>query len=306
MIFIHDLKFILVLMFVLVTQQSVASSHQSSEILYFMGFKNNQWMIFYKNFQDVNFQSIKTESEPRELYFSPQENIVYYIDADTNLRQLTLSEKQQEKVLFKPSENDLYAQPYWDKENKLLYLVKMPHGKSSEADIVVWEKGKMNPVIQQISSQFEPFISHENWLYYGHVHCSLDCGRIIQEIWRKNLITGESEQLIMLGSISRQAIVDSKEEWVYFSSNKQGSYHIWRQALPDSTHSKIDGAVIAEQVSKGDVTDTDPAISLQGDLFFIRHKEAKASLMHLDKNGNLKPIPLPEGISEIRNLRINS
>jgi len=289
------------------TNSNDVDLNNTVETLYFMGYKDNKWILFYKKINDTDFKSIETASEPRELYFSSEENLIYYLDAESKLRKLelksndTITRKQEETILFTPSENDSYAQLFWDKASGLLYLVKMPHGKSSEADIVVWDKGMMKPVVRQISSQFEPFIYDKHWLYYGHVHCSLDCGRIIQEIWRKNLISGEAEQLSLLGQISRQAIVDNKGEWVYFSSNKEGSYHIWRQSL---THTNT--LPVAQQVSVGGGTDTDPAVTSFNELFFIRHTpKGKALLMRQSKEGTMSLLPLPAGVSEIRNLRIN-
>jgi len=304
----HIIFYLIGLMAVSIIFTNIAYSANSSienkdEVLYFMGFKGDEWILFFKNRDDKDYQSFKTTSEPRELYFSATEGVVYYLDNEGRLCQLTLDEHPKETVLFTPLENDSYAQLFWDKAERMLYMVKMPHGKSSEADIVSWTNGAINHVVRQISSQFEPYIHNSKWLYYGHVHCSLDCGHIIQEIWRKNLVSGEAEQITLLGQISRQAIVDRKGEWVYFSSNRQGSYHIWRQAVsmvPDQTDSPM-----AQQISKGDVTDTDPAINSEGELFFIRHTQGKALLMHQGKGAVAKPVALPKGVSEIRNLRIN-
>ncbi len=298
------LPIIILMLFLMISQ---VNANITNETLYFMGFKNNSWQLFYKKTNELNFKHIKTISEPRELYFSVKEQLIFYFDTDGRLRQLTLDEKQNEKVLFKPSENDSYAQLFRDEASHLLYMVKMPRGKSSEADIVVWNNNKMKSVVRQISSQFEPFIYNKNWLFYGHVHCSLDCGRIIQEIWRKNLISGEAEQISFLGQISRQAIVDHEGKWVYFSSNKQGQYHIWRQALTTEGNLIVDNmCCLAQQISEGDVTDTDPAISENGELFFIRHKQGKAFLIQYSNEGVLTYLALPEGVTEIRNLRINS
>lgn len=275
------------------------AKQNNTETLYFMGLKNNSWFLFYRKLGNQTFSSIKTSSEPREIYFSVIEKTIFYLDAETKLRQLKLDKNKEETIIFTPSQSDSYAQPFWDKNNQLLYMVKMPHGKSSEADIVVWNGEKMSPIVLQISSQFEPFISNKKWLYYGHVHCSLNCGHIIQEIWRKNLISGEAEQLTLLGQISRQAVVDKEGKWMYFSSNKQGTYQIWRQSVNGEKHT-------LEQISNSDATDSDPAISSKGQLFFIRHKQNKAYLMLRKNSGNIQQIPLPEGVSEIRNLRINN
>jgi hypothetical protein len=280
------------------------SAENKDEALYFVGLKEDEWVLFYKNVDlDKGYQSFKTTSEPRELYFSVTEGVIYYFDNEGRLCKIILDKDPKETVLFTPLKNDSYAQLFWHKAENTLYMVKMPHGKSSEADIVGWNNGVITHVVRQISSQFEPYIYNSHWLYYGHVHCSLDCGHIIQEVWRKNLVSGEAEQVTLLGQISRQAIVDGKGKWVYFSSNKKGSYHIWRQVV--STVSGQNYSPMAEQISQGDVTDTDPAISSSGELFFIRHSQGKALLMHRAEDAVAESVMLPEGVSEIRNLRIN-
>ncbi len=275
----------------------VAQENKAKEWLYFVGLQDGHWYVFAKivhdKFDDSTFQIIKTQSEAREIYFQANKKTLIYLDAAAQLRSFSL-ENEKEEILLSSNPKASYAQPFVDKKGRI-YLVQMPAGESSKADIVMWYKTKLYPSVRQLSSQFEPFVN-DKWLYFGHVHCTIDCGRIIQEIWRKNTISGESEQLTLMGHIARQAIVDQQNQYLYFSSNRAGHYHIWRQRLP---HSK------PEQLTQGNTSDTDPALDKLANLYFIRHQAGKVYLMQKTVDGLLKTLTLPKNIKEIRNLRVN-
>ena len=279
---------------------AVANSATNKDWLYFVGLQNNEWKVFAKTLDgDQPFQVLPTQSESREVFLQGNQRQLYYLDAASQLRRLAYSNGQDELIL-KAKGKHSYAQPFVDSASNQIFLVYMPAGESSKADIVKWDGKQVSPVVRQLSSQFEPFLHNGKWLYFGHVLCSIDCGRIIQEIWRKNLISGESEQITLLGHIARQPIVDTKGQWLYFSNNKAGRYHIWRQPL------MTDGEMSTPiAMTQGNVSDSDPALDDAGNLYFIRRVAAQASLMKLDASGEMQVMPLPDGVNEIRNLRIN-
>lgn len=277
-----------------------ANSPTNTDWLYFVGLKNNEWKVFAKALEgEQPFQELTTQSEPREIYLQADQQRLYYLDASSQLRRFDYSDGQ-DNVILKAKGKHSYAQPFVDAKSNQIFLVYMPAGESSKADIVSWNGQQVSPVVKQLSSQFEPFVHNSKWLYFGHVHCSIDCGRIIQEIWRKNIISGESEQVTLQGHIARQPIVDAKGQWLYFSSNKAGRYHIWRQQL--NVNGEISQPIA---ITQGSVSDSDPALDGEGSLYFIRRANAQASLMKLDATGELKVLTLPNGVKEIRNMRIN-
>ena len=266
--------------------------------LYFIGLQNDQWSVFTRAIDEdaAVFKNVTTLSEPREVYYQARTKTLVYLDAAAQLRHFSLSNGK-DRLILHAEGKDSYAQPVMGYASDKIYLVKMPFGKSNQADIVAWQDGQVRPVVRQLASQFEPFLYQDKWLYFGHVHCTVDCGRIIQEIWRKNLVSGESEQLTMLGHVARQPVVDQQGQWLYFSSNRSGHYHIWRQSLSDAHY---------EQLTDGSVIDTDPALDDVGHLYFIRRQADGNQLMWLDlSSGTLVQLPLPEDVKEIRNLRIN-
>ena len=242
---------------------------------------------------DKHYRPLSTAVEAREFAYSPRRQTLIYVGSDLTLRRLDIA-GQRESILYTPKNKNLLAQPVYDDAKDIVYLVFMPSGKSSEADIVAWQKGKLRPIVPQVSSQFEPFL-HTHWLYYGHVHCAMACGDIIQEIWTKNLVSGEAHQVTLLGKISRQPFVTSDGAWLYFSSNKEGHYHIWRQALSNGG---------TEHVTSGDNTDSDPVVTNDGMLYFIRRRDGQSYLMQLDPQGRLETVNLPKAFQDLRNLRL--
>jgi Tol biopolymer transport system component len=148
------------------------------------------------------------------------------------------------------------------------------------------------PVVTQRSAQFEPYFHAPRTLYYSNVHCTIGCGKIIQEIWRKDLISGEAEQITLLNAIARQPVISG--QWLYFSSNKAGNFHIWRMSLETGRY---------ERLTEGRVTDINPALDRQSNLYFIRHTPTGTALMQRRTDGTLQT--LPKTLENFRDLEIS-
>lgn len=284
----------LVISLLLLVSSPLYASTADKTVLYFSALTPEGWRIVMTNPGDKRYRPLPTAVEAREFAYSPRRQALIYIGSDLKLRRLDEA-RQKESVLYTPTGRDLLAQPVYDDERDTVYLVFMPSGKSSEADIVAWKNGEIRPAVAQVSSQFEPFLHKPHWLYYGHVHCTTACGGIIQEIWVKNLVSGEARQVTLLGKISRQPFVSPDGAWLYFSSNKDGHYHIWRQALPNGR---------AERVTSGNNADSDPVVTSDGILYFIRRSGGQSRLMRLDPRGRLETIELPAAFQDLRNLRL--
>jgi hypothetical protein len=146
------------------------------------------------------------------------------------------------------------------------------------------------------SAQFEPHVSADGHaLLYSHVVCAMDCGRIIQEIWQRDLRTGEAEQLTLLNGIARQPF-QAPDGAIYFSSNRAGNYHIWRLARKGAA---------PEQLSEGFLTDEAPVVDRAGSVFFIRRQREGVVLMRHSNAGGLEAVTLPRELKDLRELRIS-
>ena len=90
--------------------------------------------------------------------------------------------------------------------------------------------------------------------------------------------------------------MDTAKQWLYFSSNAAGNYHIYRQLLTAKQ-------ARPEQLTRGAVTDISPA-AVDNRLYFIRQQAQGAALMCRSNKGELTMLPLPKGVKQLRDLEI--
>jgi len=262
-----------------------------------VGLKNENWQLFVVAKGQSNLRDISTISEPRTPAFHLEAGRVAYIAADGSLHEHGI-DKINDDVLLKAGRKHAYTQPAYDPAGKNLFVVELKEGASVDTDILMLNRTTQNskPVIIQRSAQFEPFMPTKNELYYSNVLCAVGCGKIIQEIWHMNVVSGEAQQLTMLNSIARQPFISLGSDWLYFSSNKAGHYHIWRMNLTSNKY---------EQLTQGYVTDISPVLDKNNNLYFIRRSPQSVQLMRMNTKGEVKPMILPEGVTDIRDLEMS-
>jgi hypothetical protein len=264
----------------------------ADESIYFLGYEQNQWVLFYRPLEASDYKKISFDDEPRELYYIPSEQRALYINSKAQLVEKPLP--GEERVLLTPKGSDSYAQPVYDLNTQSVFMVYMPSGESSKADIVRYQNGKLMPFIRQASSQFEPYVA-EGWLYYGNVHCVIDCGKIIQEVWRKHIIGGQAEQITLQHHIARQPVLNTDQQQLLFISNRNGPYQVWSQDL---------GTLEASQLTESSSQESDVAVDQQGNIYFLSYQAGQPTLQVLSHQ-TLSSLPLPKSVTLIRNVRVN-
>ena len=291
-----------VLLFTLISWLVLSNTLLAEEFyheIYFVGLKNSNWQL-HTSKEREKFDKIKTHSEPRTPTLHQTTGEITYIASDGSLRQQNIgSEAQDSEILLEANAQKAYTQPAYDPSGKKLYVVALKEGASVDTDIlqVDLSSKKVKPVVTQRSAQFEPMLPDDDTLIYSNVICTVGCGKIIQEIWIMNLVSGEARQLTLLNSISRQAFLSPKGDWLYFSSNKQGNFHIWRFHMETNQY---------EQLTQGQVTDINPVVDQAGNLYFIRRSPEGIALKQLDAQGELRTLPVPEGVTDLRDLGLGS
>ena len=127
--------------------------------------------------------------------------------------------------------------------------------------------------------------------------CAVGVGEITWELWRRDEASERQEQLSLANAVSRQPVT-ADGQWLYFSSNRAGHYHIWRM--------RAEVGAAAEQLTAGEVHDTDPAPLKDGSVYFIRHTPDAANIMLRRVDGSLDTVTLPAGVQDVRDLEIRS
>ena len=263
---------------------------------FFVGLKSGAWQMHMVN-SGGKVKVIKSDSEPRSATISRSQKKAAYIGADGNVHEVSIADGK-DRVLLRFSKEVAYTQPAYLMDGQRLVVVQLKDGSSADTEIV-FVGGKANATNQKLTDQpggqFEPKPLNASRFLYSSNSCSLGCGRIIQEIWSKDLVTGEANQLTLLNSISRQATVSADGQSIYFSSNKGGNYHIWKLVLPADQLS---------QLTRGAVTDLNPTTDRDGNVYFVRYQPAGVKLLRLDRAGSEETVPMPAGVEDIRDLEI--
>lgn len=271
-----------------------ASADSLPKGLSFVGLSAGQWAIHYVDGNGV-LTRVETATEPRTPTLALKTGRLAYVSADGHLREMTLADHK-ESVLLQADGKRAFTQPAYDERGERLFVVELHEGASVETDILVFDQDRQGhkPLIIQRSAQFEPRVDGRGNLYYSNVHCTLGCGKIIQEIWVYRIASGEADQISLVNHIARQPAPAPDGKSVYFASDQDGNFHIWRLDLASRR---------MERLTDGLVTDTDPAVDGNA-VYFIRRTAQKTELMRLQAGQAARPVALPAEIIDIRDLEI--
>lgn len=258
--------------------------------LSFIAFEKDKWKIIVCEKDECI--EIKTEQEPRTYDYNFQDKNVVYIASDKSVRMVT--EGKESKLL--ESRKDAYTEPSFVDDNKRIMLVELINGNSKKTKVISisLEGEKYQTLISQHSTALEPHMQDSHTIYYVNVSCVEGCGKIIQEIWEKDTITGEANQLTLLNALSHQPRVHKKSGLIYFSSAKNGDYHIWSYNMQTA---------MVKQLTFGNTTDSFPSPYNDG-IIFLRKIENHTQVLHLDHEKNLKELIFNKSYTKIRNLKV--
>lgn len=261
--------------------------------LSFVGHTATGWEIFVVN-DEGRLRRVPAHSEPRTPAYSLSRRRLAYVSAEGHVREIDLRSGD-DRVVVEAGPGAAYTQPAYQPGGARLYLVRLKQGSSVDTDLVAVDPDRANVrvVTGQRSAQFEPRVSADGrFLYYSSVACTLSCGKIIQEIWRRDLLSGESEQVTLLNGIARQPFPGSDGS-LYFVSNRAGSFHLWRWSIGD----------IPERLTSGIVSDESPVLASDQSLYFIRRSPTGTRLMRLAGGGTAEPVSLSVELADLKDLR---
>lgn len=258
-----------------------------------IGLSEGQWKVYVA--KENKLEAIEGIESPRTASYHHGKSLLAYISVDGRLMLNRLASNATQE-LVSVHDNSRFTQPNISVDGRWVYAVELPEGKSRRTNIVGFDMDTdtQHGIVRKRTAQFEPFSDANGYLYYTTAICVDDCEGMIWELWRRNLIDGKQEQLTLLNALSSQPHI-SEDGWLYFTSNvDSGRFHIWRM-LP-----KVNA--IAQQLTRGNFRDSDPATSSDGSVFFIRKSAEGVSLVRWTNN-TLTTIATP-GLEDLRNLEL--
>ncbi|MEX0605663.1 MAG: hypothetical protein WD623_11105 [Marinobacter sp.] len=258
-----------------------------------MGYEGDRWQIYIAE-NKKELRTIDLAVEPRSFAYHPDTTTFLYVGIDDGIY---LSNATSGHPISKPEGHSSFTQPALNPNGETAYFVEMKDGNSQDTDIIQLELDSQifTSVSTQRSAQFEPFAT-KSTLFFSNVTCVESCGRIIQEVWSKDLTSANSRQLTLLNSISKQAVYSEVANRIYFSSNGDGNYAIWTHDLSESRTSRL---------TDGPGIDLYPAVSASGAVFFIRREAGQSKLMCKNGSDSAVAVPIPETITDLRELKVS-
>jgi len=237
-------------------------------------------------------------AHPRSIAYHHGARRLAWIGADNRLRERDLESGVTESL----GQDDglaRYTQPSYSPDGRRLLAVELPDGKSRSTRIVAFDlaAGERHYLVRKRTAQFEPHMGSALTLHYTTAICVDDCVGMIWELWERDLADGRQRQLTLLNAVSKSPRLGA-DGWLYFSSDAGGTgFHLWRMRPEPGSP--------PEQLTEGEVRDSDPSPGADGVVHFVRHSREGAALMRLVPGGEPVPVVLDERIEDLRDLELD-
>ena len=262
--------------------------------LAFVANVDGNWDLFAVDEDGTNLQRLtSTPYDERDPSWSLDRQKIVYSTSDGQLNIIDVKTKEHQQLPVKTKGNPKTS-PSFSPDGKRVAFVEFIPGRMDDTDLMIFdlETKICKTVLDQYGPQFWPAWSPDgSRLIYANTHCSVDCGRIIQELWITDTQGGYARQLLMTNALSQQPVWSPDERKIAFASDKGGNFDIWVLSL--------DGWKL-EQMTTDEGMDVSPAWSPDGDeIAFISTKSGKMEIWVKDiKGGELRRVQ-PFGDKEI-------
>jgi hypothetical protein len=254
------------------------------------------WRVFIADVDSGQPKIVDTKHQPSSHDYSWAKNVVAYVGIDGGLYLRDL-QTDTETVLEPATPNKGYTQPVFSLSGNRLFVVELLDGTSRETNILAYDLTKTpaaKQTFRQRGAQFDPRPIDERWLLYTHVHCVNGCGRIIQEIWERDMSTGEARQLTLNNFRSSEPVPRNRKGFYYVSDAAESVGIQWYE------RESATSTVVADSA---DAVETNPVLTRGGRLLFLRRRPGGTTLVSWLAPGQEVDFRLPDFIQDIRNLR---
>ena len=197
---------------------------------------DGNWDLFIADPDGRNpVQLTKTPYDENEPRWSADRSKVVYSASDGKLRVIDVKTKTAQEILVEDRPGKK-ASPAFSPDGKKMVFVHFKSKAVDDTELVIFdfEEGTSKTFLDQHCPQFFPnWSSDGKYIIYTNVHCSAECGRIIQELWIASTKGSYIRQILMTNSHCMQPVWSPDGKTIVFSSDKSGNFDIWLLSTED-------------------------------------------------------------------------
>lgn len=258
-----------------------------SERIAFVGSLKGNWDIFLVDEDGHNLvQLTNTSYDENEPRWSADRKKIVYSASDGKLHVIDVETGQSHQV---PVEDDggKKTSPSFSPDGKKIVYVHFKPERADDTELAIFdfERNTNRKFIDQYGPLFFPSWSpNDKYIVYTTGHCSMDCGRIIQELWIAITKGNYARQVLMTNSHCLQPVWSSDSKKIAFASDKSGNFDIWSLSLENWG---------LKQLTNDPNLDTSPAWSPDGRrIAFVSTRTGKTMIWIMDlETGKLNMLP---------------
>ena len=258
-----------------------------SATIAFVANQNNNWDLFVTDEQGSNtIQLTQTDYDEKDPSWSAARNEIIYAASDGQLRIINVKTRTKTLTAPTPLKTPQISPSFSPDGKKITFAQFRLPEEGDDTDLMTYdlETRGIKRLIDQYAIQMWPVWSPDgSRIVYANMHCSGECGRLIQELWIMNPHDQWSRQLLLTHSFCQQPVWSPDGFKIAFSSDKRGNYDIW---ITDLRNLRL------TQVTTHEGLDVKPAWSADGtQVAFVSTRSGLMEIWIKDLvQGTLRPL----------------
>jgi TolB protein len=206
-------------------------SHPGSCDIAFVANIDGNWDLFKANDTGNNtVQLTQTAYDEKHPNWSADQKKIVYAASDGQLNIIDLLSKNAQTIVITDLKTPKISPCFSPDGRKITFAQFGPVSEGDDTDLFIYDlkSDSKRRLLDQYSLQMWPAWSPDGkQIAYTHMHCSAECGRMIQELWIADAHGKWARQLVMTHSFCQQPAWSPDGRKIAFSSDKSGNYDIW-------------------------------------------------------------------------------
>ena len=242
---------------------------------------DGNWDLFATSDNARNLERLtQTPYDEKDPNWSSDRKQIIFASSDGRLRIVDVKTKEVEEIAGDEPKLARIAPCFSPNRKEIVFAQFRPPSEGDDTDLMIQsvESGTCARLLDQYALQMWPAWSPDGKkIVYVSMHCSGECGRMIQELWIAAASGGWARQLLMTHSFCQQPVWSPDGRKIAFSSDKSGNYDIW---IVDIEEARL------EQVTVHEGLDVKPAWSPDGrKLAFVSTRSGVMEIWVMDLEG---------------------